>query len=202
MQELTQRVQEKYEGYSEREIWEFMQSVDKVFDYFSPGTIRSIINEVIRKVIVSKTHITIRFSAFGISSLSDDEKKSSNGYCREYMEIKYPIDLHRKKGRVLLISPDECKTSYCIDTKILNALALAFKWADEIKSKKISITDFARRKGKDRSYMCRVLIMSNLAPDIVMAILNGKQPRQLKLENFTRDEIPYSWDKQRQKFGF
>ena len=40
-----------------------------------------------------------------------------------------------------------------------------------------------------------------LAPDIVEAILEGRQPLTLKFENLYR-HIPLSWVEQRQQFGF
>jgi site-specific DNA recombinase len=40
-----------------------------------------------------------------------------------------------------------------------------------------------------------------LAPDIVEAILEGRQPLTLKFEHLYK-HIPLSWTEQRQRFGF
>ena len=41
-----------------------------------------------------------------------------------------------------------------------------------------------------------------LAPDIIQAILEGKQPTYLTVDTFMRNVIPYRWDEQRIKFKF
>lgn len=179
-----------------------MQSVDRVFEHFSPGTLHSIVNQVVHKVTVSQEYIIIKFNTFGISLLATEDKTRQKGYCAEYLEFKYPIKLFKKRGRVLIITPHIQKTHQQVDYKLLNAVVAAFKWAEEIKRRGITITAFAKREGKDRSYMCRLLRICYLAPDIIQAILNGTQSRTLKLENFTREEIPYLWEEQRKKFQF
>jgi hypothetical protein len=44
-----------------------------------------------------------------------------------------------------------------------------------------SITDLAEQKGVTNAYVCRLLPLTCLAPDIVEAILDGQQPRWLRL---------------------
>lgn len=51
-------------------------------------------------------------------------------------------------------------------------------------------------------YLRRMVRLSLLAPDIQDAILSGRQPVDLTLERLSRAEIPASWARQRQLFGF
>jgi hypothetical protein len=44
-----------------------------------------------------------------------------------------------------------------------------------------SITDLAEQEGVTDAYVCRLLPLTCLAPDIVEAILDGRQPRWLRL---------------------
>jgi hypothetical protein len=48
--------------------------------------------------------------------------------------------------------------------------------------------------------MTLILRLTFLAPDIVTAILNGRQPRTLQLVDMLED-VPAEWDKQRGRFG-
>ncbi len=52
--------------------------------------------------------------------------------------------------------------------------------------------------------MCEVLRMTRLAPDIIRAILDGRQPRHLNLHAMRgrQGEVPLDWEEQRGKFGF
>jgi hypothetical protein len=44
-----------------------------------------------------------------------------------------------------------------------------------------SITDLAEQDGVTAAYVCRLLPLTCLAPDIVEAILDGRQPKALRL---------------------
>jgi hypothetical protein len=44
-----------------------------------------------------------------------------------------------------------------------------------------SIADLAEQKGATDAYVCRLLPLTCLAPDIVEAIFDGRQPRGLRL---------------------
>jgi len=46
------------------------------------------------------------------------------------------------------------------------------------------------------------LHLNLLAPDIVEAILEGKQPKDLKMIDFLRKGVPLLWEEQMEKFGF
>ena len=51
----------------------------------------------------------------------------------------------------------------------------------------------------DRSFVARTLQLANLAPDIVKAIWENRQPVSLTLEKLRRG-IPDSWEEQRKIF--
>ena len=51
----------------------------------------------------------------------------------------------------------------------------------------------------DRSFVARTLQLANLAPDIVKAIWENRQPVSLTLDKLRRG-IPDSWEEQRKLF--
>ena len=51
------------------------------------------------------------------------------------------------------------------------------------------------------AYVCRLLPLTCLAPDIVEAILDGRQPRWLKLAAVLGNG-PLTWNAQREIWGF
>ena len=59
----------------------------------------------------------------------------------------------------------------------------------------------ARETGLTPHYVRNVFACAFLAPDIVEAILEGRQPLTLKFEHLYKN-IPLSWAEQRQQFGF
>ena len=51
-------------------------------------------------------------------------------------------------------------------------------------------------------YARRLLRLAFLAPDIQQAILAGRQPRGLNLEQMIHQDLPIAWSKQREMLGF
>ncbi len=65
-----------------------------------------------------------------------------------------------------------------------------------------SITGIARRNDTSRSRASSILPLAFLAPDIVEAILYGRQPPEVNLELLTgTGGIPLSWVEQRRLYG-
>jgi hypothetical protein len=64
-----------------------------------------------------------------------------------------------------------------------------------------SINELAEIEKINASYISRILRLTFLAPDIVTAILNGRQPRTLQLANMLED-VPVEWERQREGFTF
>jgi hypothetical protein len=85
---------------------------------------------------------------------------------------------------------------------LINALAKAHQWRRLIETGKYaSAAELARAEGINESYLCRVLRLTLLAPDIVEAILNGSQPRTLELQALLKP-LPADWHAQRKALGF
>jgi hypothetical protein len=57
----------------------------------------------------------------------------------------------------------------------------------------------AKAESVTRSFVNRLLRLTLLAPDIVEAILEGRQPKAMQLEELTR-ALPSEWEEQRRLF--
>lgn len=85
---------------------------------------------------------------------------------------------------------------------LLKALGQAFEWKAMLEDgRAASMTDLATKARGNPSYIARVLRLTLLAPDIVEAILDGTQPKQLTLLDIFRS-LPADWNEQREQFGF
>ena len=119
--------------------------------------------------------------------------------------IHIPITLKKHGGRRYIISPDNLPAAYLPPQEkdsILKAIGQAFAWKEMIDSGKVtSVADLALKLEANESYTGRVLRLTMLAPDIISAILHGRQPKHLTLRDFLKP-IPYSWEDQRQLYGF
>jgi hypothetical protein len=85
---------------------------------------------------------------------------------------------------------------------LIKALVRAHRWRRRIESGQAkSITDLAEQEGVTDAYVCRLLPLTCLAPDILEAIWDGRQPKGLRLAEMLGD-APLDWDKQRSTWGF
>ena len=88
------------------------------------------------------------------------------------------------------------------DETLVKALVRAHRWRRKIESGQArSVTDLAEQEGVTDAYVCRLLPLTCLAPDIVEAILDGRQPRELKLAAILGNG-PMAWEEQRARSGF
>jgi hypothetical protein len=88
------------------------------------------------------------------------------------------------------------------DETLVKALVRAHRWRRKIESGHAkSITDLAEQEGVTDAYVCRLLPLTCLAPDIMEAILDGRQPKGLRLAEMLGNG-PLGWKEQRSLWGF
>ena len=84
-----------------------------------------------------------------------------------------------------------------IDTTMVKALARAFRWRRMLESGVVSTVDeIAVREKINKSYVSRVLRLTLLAPQIVEAILDGRQAPEMTLRGLM-EPFAAEWDRQR-----
>jgi hypothetical protein len=93
----------------------------------------------------------------------------------ETLTIRIPMRLQRRGGRKLIMTPEGAAVPTPKpprDETLIQALVRAHRWRRRIESGQArSITDLAEQEGVTVAYVCRLLPLTCLAPDIVEAIL-------------------------------
>jgi hypothetical protein len=115
------------------------------------------------------------------------------------LSVRVPFAVRRHGGRKLVITPDG--TPGCpltrIDSALVKAIARAHRWQRMLESGVFSsMTELAEAEKVNRSYVCRVLRLTLLAPDIVESILDGGQGSKVTLARVL-EPFPMKWEKQR-----
>jgi hypothetical protein len=88
------------------------------------------------------------------------------------------------------------------DDRLIRALVRAHRRRRRIESGQVkSITDLAEQEGVTDAYVCHLLPLTCLAPDVVEAVLDGRQPRGLRLAEMLGNG-PLGWDEQRVSWHF
>ena len=121
------------------------------------------------------------------------------------LTIRIPIRLQRRGGRKLILTPEGMAAPAwkpSRDETLVKALVRAHHWRRRIESGHAkSITDLAKQENVTDAYVCRLLPLTCLAPDIVEAILDGRQPKGLRLAELLGNG-PLAWKVQRETWGF
>ena len=115
----------------------------------------------------------------------------------ETVTLHVPFRIVKRGGRKEMQMPEGATQPRRTDSTLVKALARAFRWKRMLESDEFaSLTELAEREGIAPSYMTRVQRLTLLAPDIVEAVLNGRQPAALQLETLLKG-LPVDWQKQK-----
>ena len=116
--------------------------------------------------------------------------------------VTIPMTWKRRGGRKVIIAPDGgdawAPAKPRPDETLIRALARAHRWKRMLEEGRYrSAAEIAEAEGVTRSFVNRLLRLTLLAPDIQEAILDGRQPKGMQLEELTR-AMPRAWEEQRQ----
>lgn len=114
--------------------------------------------------------------------------------------LHVPFRVVKRGGRKEMQLPEGVKQPRRTDSTLVKALARAFRWKRMLESGEFAtIAELAKREGIAFTYMARLMRLSLLAPEIVDAIMDGRQPESVTLANMM-DPFPLNWKQQRIRF--
>ncbi|MDE1901041.1 MAG: hypothetical protein KGI37_05270 [Alphaproteobacteria bacterium] len=121
------------------------------------------------------------------------------------LTVHIPINLTRKSGRTRIILPNATSLPQIEPEEndhLILVLARAHAWQKLLFLGKMkSAEELATQMKISHTYVCRVLRLALLAPDIKLAILDGQQPKGLRVLDLLKP-FPLLWHEQRTRFGF
>ena len=113
------------------------------------------------------------------------------------LTVVIPLRVKPRGGRKAMVTPGVLALERRQDITLIKALARAFRWRRMMEAGRFAtINELATAEKINSSYVSRVLRLTLLAPDIVEAILAGKQPAHLTLRDLM-GPFPVEWDGQR-----
>jgi site-specific DNA recombinase len=111
-----------------------------------------------------------------------------------------PIRMKRRGVEMRLIIDGDPASPARMDLPLLDATARAYRWSNDLLAGRArSIGEIARREHLTARHVRRVMRLAFLAPRIVEAIVEGRQPADLSTLAMTqRIELPPLWTAQQQ----
>ena len=134
---------------------------------------------------------SMQVGQFGRPTLSKDGRT---------ITVRIPISLRHQGGRKQVVTPAGATpwvpARTRIDSTLVKAIVRAHRWRDMLESGDYAtVRDLAKAEAINESYLGRVLRLTLLSPKIIEAILEGKQPATLELDDLL-EQFPIQWDQQ------
>lgn len=118
--------------------------------------------------------------------------------------VRIPVAFRKRGGRKVVISPEgqSAPTSARpqVDNTLLRALIQAFHWQQRLdRGHYATVSELAAAEKLNGSYVAHVLRLTLLSPEIVEAILEGRQPMTMQLQPLMR-QLDLYWSLQKARF--
>ncbi len=195
----------------EQKIIRALENFEQLWDELFPVEQERLVKLLIQRVVVTTTKVSIELRPVGMVGLlheimPDVKIEKSRPTKDSPITIEIPIKLRKRSGRKYITAPDgRDLSSYRkpkYQTNMMQAIVRGHQFSDMLdKEPDITIKQLAQREMLDHGYVTKTIRMTQLAPDIIEAILNGRQPQAMTLAELMRP-FPNCWNTQRAHFGF
>jgi site-specific DNA recombinase len=165
------------------------------------GRLRSTLQSILSRIEMGDTTLTITVAlgqlreALKLAVLSPDEPHTH--------AIVVPVRITKRGIEQKLIIGGSVMAPVPRDETLVKAVARAYSWFEDIRMRRVNdLSELAVREQLTRSYVQAHLPLAFLAPSIIGAILEGRQPADLSLKQVMyRTNLAVSWTTQRQQLG-
>ncbi|WP_281017528.1 MULTISPECIES: recombinase family protein [unclassified Minwuia] len=169
---------------------------------------RCMLDALLERVELRESGISLGLRPSAINGGSDPGGPgtglSGDGDWTETVVVELSVQLSRRANgsRIVLGGGDQATNGP--DPKLVQLVADAHRWNRMLAEGTVaSLRELSDREQLDRSDIGRILNLAYLAPDIVEAILDGRQPVGLTVRKLRRmSELPLDWEAQRRMLGF
>jgi DNA invertase Pin-like site-specific DNA recombinase len=165
----------------------------------SPAERAKVVRSLIEKVIVEEKTLTIKVPQSVLlgrnvpSSASEDRSDQA-------IELTAAVVFKRRGVETKLVlagvAPENDRSR--LDPTLIKMVARGRAWFEELVAGRArSLRELAERDGITRRYVRRLVYLAFLSPEVVEAILQGRQPVELTATRLSEFELPLDWIEQR-----
>jgi hypothetical protein len=110
--------------------------------------------------------------------------------------VSVPVTFLQRSGHKQILTPrgaEPWSPAPRVDTALLKAIVRAHRWRQMLESGEYnSSAELAKAEKVNDSYLSRILRLTLIAPNIIEAILSGRQPSTLQLDDLLKP-LPATW---------
>jgi len=167
-----------------------------------PRELSNALHEITEQIEVAEKSVTITASLMSLAKVLNFEKATEDKIANH--KIVVPIRVSKRGVEQKLIVGADLSTLHLADETLLTAIGRAHVWIEELKAGRVrDLNEIAHRHGLPSSYVRAHLPLAFLAPSIISAIIEGRQPADLSLKQLMyRTNLALDWAQQRRQLGF
>ena len=168
----------------------------------SPGERAKLVRELIEKIIVDEKTLTIKLRR-GLL-LGGDAPSSASEAASDSVELTSTAAFTRRGTETKLVLPGLApqKHGSSCDPALIKAIARGRVWFEELATGRArSLQELAKRDGISRRYIRRLMGLAFLSPELIEAILQGRQPVALTATRLTELDLPLDWTEQHKQLA-
>ena len=169
----------------------------------SPQRQRQLLAGLLSCLVLQAAAISVEIRLASLLDLLDPQRSCLELGANGALNFLIPIELKRRGVESKLVMQVSSGSPTPRDAKLVSLLADAHRWIDDLgQGRAVSLRDLARQYNRDVGEVSRTLPIAFLAPDIVAAILHGRQAIELTPRQLLRiGTMPHRWDDQRRRLG-
>jgi hypothetical protein len=175
----------------------------EILIHSTPTTWAEAIRPILHRIVIGESSVTVRVRRIPLRLAMHLPTDSAEHSEDTTYDLTVPTRITMRGVRTKLIIGGN-RSYRTPDPALVKALVRAHDWWQRLRADGgTSVRDLAMEEGNSPSYISRVLRLAFLAPDIVEAILDGRQPAELTAKHLIlREDLPHSWGDQRRQLGF
>jgi DNA invertase Pin-like site-specific DNA recombinase len=162
----------------------------------SPRERAKLVRELVEKIVVDEKTIIINLRrSFLLGIPSSASEAASEGA----VELAAAAAFKRRGAETKLVLPGLAKQKHSSrsDSVLIKAIARGRAWFEELATGRArSLQVLAKRDGISRRYIGRLIGLAFLSPEMVEAILQGRQSVELTATRLTELDLPLDWTEQ------
>jgi site-specific DNA recombinase len=165
----------------------------------SPAERVKVVRDLIAKAVIEENRIVVRVRRAPLSggAVAPLSSETPDDNC---IELTAAMAIKRRGAEMKLVLPgmaQQSDSSRC-DPTLIKAVARGRAWFEELAAGRArSLHELAERDGITRRYVRRLVDLAFLSPDLVEAILQGRQPADLTATRLIELDLPVDWTDQR-----
>jgi site-specific DNA recombinase len=157
-----------------------------------------VFRELVEQVRIDEETIVVKVRPGALFG-GDVPPGASDEPCDSTIELTAAVDFKRRGVETKLVLPGLTQQDYGSrgNPALIKSIARGREWFEELASGRArSLQELAKRDGITRRCIRRLVGLSFLSPQLVEAILQGRQPVELTATRLTELDLPLDWAEQ------